>query len=388
MPGMKDRVAVAGVGATAFGEHWERDQFDLLSEAVTEATEDAGVTLDDVEAAWVGNYYPFTGLGGATVADALKMYGKPISRVENYCASGMDAFRNACFSVAAGVYDIVLACGVEKLTDQGAAGLPPMGRTDPVLERPSSPGLFALHATRAFAEWGWTKRDIAEVAAKNHANGAEHPKAHFRKAVTVEEVLAAPEISSPLGRLDCSGVSDGAAAIIIARPEIARELKHGDDMVLVKSNQIAVFSGFPQFKPGFDYLGFPSTQTAARRAYDEAGITEPADEIDVCECHDCFTITELLNTQDLGFCPAGEAAAFVRDGNTQIDGKIPVNPSGGLKCFGHPIGATGCRMIYEITRQVQGRALGRQADGARVGLAHNLGGPGAVASVTILARAD
>src|SRR5712691_3496507 len=381
MGGIKDRVAVAGVGATAFAEQWDRDQYSLLTEAGYEAVEDAGVGLEDIEAAWVGVNYPFTGQAGTTAADALRLYGKPVTRVANYCASGMDAFRNACFAVASGVYDVAVACGVEKITDQGTAGLPIMGRADPVLERPSAPGLFALAASRAFETWGWDSRDIAEVAVKNHANGTHHPKAHFRREITVEDALSAPEIASPLRRFDCCAVSDGAAALVITRPELARELPHADELVLVQSNQLAVYSGHPHFKPGFDYLGFPATRDAARSAYQEAEISDPAGEIDVCECHDCFTITELLNTQDLGFCAPGEAAAFVREGSTQVEGTIPVNPSGGLKCFGHPIGATGCRMIYEITRQIQGRALGRQVPEARVGLAHNLGGPGAVASV-------
>ncbi|MFY9264449.1 MAG: acetyl-CoA acetyltransferase [Solirubrobacterales bacterium] len=384
--GIKNRAAVAGVGATAFAEHWDRDTYSLLAEASHEAIEDAGLTLGDVEAAWVGINYPFTGVAGSTVADALRIYGRPITRVENYCASGMDAFRNACFAVAAGVYDTVLACGVEKITDQGSAGLPMLGRADPVLERPSAPGLFALAATRAFAEWGWTERDIAEVAVKNHANGVAHPKAHFRQEITIEQALAAPEISSPLRRFDCCAVSDGAAAVVITRPEVARQLPHKDNLVLVQANQLAVFTAHPHFDPGFDYLGFPSTREAARRAYEEAGISDPASEVDLAECHDCFTITELLNTQDLGFCEQGDAARFVREGHTQVGGTVAVNASGGLKCFGHPIGATGCRMIYEVTRQLQGRALGRQVPDARIGVAHNLGGPGAVAAVTVLAR--
>jgi acetyl-CoA C-acetyltransferase len=380
------RVAVAGVGATAFAEHWDRDQYDLLTEAADEAVADAGLTLDDVEAAWVGVYYPFTGLGGTTVTDSLRMYGKPVTRVENYCASGMDAFRNACYAVAAGIHDVVIACGVEKITDQGAAGLPPMGRADPVFERPSSPGLFALAASRSFAQWGWDENDLARVAVKNHANGAEHPKAHFRKAITEADALGAPEISSPLRRFDCCAVSDGAAAVVLTRPDLARALRHGDELVTVRAAQLAVHSGHPQFKPGVDYLGFQSTRDAAQRAYVEAGITDPASEIDLVECHDCFTITELLNTQDLGLCAPGDGAAFMADGHTQVGGTIPVNASGGLKCFGHPVGATGCRMLYELTCQLQGRALGRQVEGAALGLAHNLGGPGAVASVAVLGR--
>lgn len=388
MIGLRGRAAVAGVGATAFGEHWERDQFDLLAEAADEAVADAGLSVDDIEASWVGNYYPFTGLGGATVADALRLYGRPATRVENYCASGLEAFRHACLAVAAGIHDVVLACGVEKLTDQGASGLPPMGRADPVLERPSSPGFFALSATRAFHEWGWTSADLATIAVKNHANGAAHPKAHFRREITAEQAMAAPEIATPLRRFDCAGVSDGAAAIVVTRPEIAASLRHADHAVVVESVQVASYTYTPQFKPSFDFLGFPSTRAASRAAYDEAGITDPIGQIDVVECHDCFTITELLNVQDLGFTAPGAAARLARDGALGPEGTIPVNPSGGLKAFGHPIGATGCRMLYEVTRQLQGRALGRQVHDPRVGLAHNVGGPGAVSAVAILSRPD
>jgi acetyl-CoA C-acetyltransferase len=389
MPGIKDRIAIAGVGATRFTEHWEKDQEDLICEAVDEALTDAGVARSDIEAIWAGIYYQFTGLGGAAVADPLRMYGIPVTRVENFCASGMDAFRNACFAVAAGVYDIVLACGVEKITDQGSRGLPNVREgAHPFLPPASAPALFAMAATRTFDTHGWTKEDLARVAVKNHANGAHHPKAHFRRPITMEDALNAPEIAHPLGRFDCCAVSDGAAAVVITRPEIARTMKHKDDYVIVKANGLSVTTAQPMYKPGFDYLGFPATQSAARMAYDEAGITDPFEEIDLAEVHDCFTITELLNYEDLGFCKKGEGANFVRDGLSAADGALPVNPSGGLKSFGHPIGATGCRMIGEVTRQLQGRAEGVQVTDPELGLAHNLGGPGAVCSVTILGRND
>lgn len=377
-------VAILGVGCTPFGEHWDKDQYDLLADATFEALSDAGLTVEDVDAAWVGIYFSFTGLGGAVLADALHIDGKPITRVENFCASGMDAFRAACIAVAGGFCDIALACGVEKLTDQGASGLPPVGRPDPVLERPSSPGYFALQATRAFHEWGWTKHDLAQVAVKNHLNGSRHPLAHYRRPVTIEEVLQAPEISSPLGRLDCSAVSDGAAAVIVARTEIAKSLPRDYPTVTVSAVEIAATTVAPTYDSTFAFRGFPVTTTAASRAYAAARIAQPRSEIDVIECHDCFTITELLNLQDLGICESGEAAKLVNDGVTAADGNLPVNPSGGLKCFGHPIGATGVRMITEIARQLQGRALGAQVPDARTGVAHNLGGPGAVAAVTVL----
>jgi len=388
MGSIKDKAAIIGVGCTKFGERWEKDVEDLVVEAAYEALEDAGLTPDDIDAAWVGFLYDFTGVSGNTFSEPMKLFGKPVSRVENFCASGMDAFRNACYGVASGVYDIVIACGVEKLTDVGGAGLPMSQFGHPVIGGISAPGMFALAATRCFHEYGWTKEDLGRVAIKNHKNGVLHPKAHFRKAVTMEEVLSAPIIAWPLGRFDCCAMSDGAAAIVITRPEIAKQSKHKDDYIVVKANALATASAQPMYRNSFDYLGFPATRAAAALAYKEAGIEDPAKEISFAEVHDCFTITEILNCQDLGFCEQGQGANFVAEGHTEADGDIPVNASGGLKCFGHPIGATGCRMIYELTKQLQGRADGAQVKEPRLGLAHNLGGPGSICSVTILGRPD
>ena len=222
MGSIKDKTAIIGVGCTKFGELWEKDAEDLIVEAAFEAMDDAGVTPDDIEATWVGNLYDFTGLSGSVAAEPLKLFGKPTTRVENFCASGMDAFRNACLAVASGVYDVVLACGVEKLMDVGGSGLPvDMGH--PVMRGASAPAMFALTATRCFHEYGWTREDLAHVAVKNHKNGALHPKAHFRRPVTVDAVVNAPMIAWPLGRLDSCAMSDGAAALVITRPEIARK---------------------------------------------------------------------------------------------------------------------------------------------------------------------
>ncbi len=388
MGSIKDKVAIAGVGCTKFGELWEKDVEDLVVEAAYEALDDAGMTTDDIQGAWIGLLYNFTGLSGNTFSDPMKFFGKPVTRVENYCASGMDAFRNACYAVASGAYDVVMACGVEKLMDAGSSGLPTQGFSHPVFGIASAPALFALSATRCFNEYGWTKEDLARVAIKNHKNGALHPKAHFRQPITMEAALAAPIIAWPLGRFDCCAMSDGAAALVITRPEIAAKSKHKDDFVLVKANALATATGRPMFHNSTDFLGFPATRAAAAAAYAEAGITNPATEIDLAEVHDCFSITEILNYQDLGFCAQGDGAAFVADGHADVDGDLPVNASGGLKCFGHPIGATGCRMLYEITKQLQGRADGAQVKNARLGLAHNLGGPGSVCSVTVLGRKD
>ena len=389
MKGFRDRVVIAGVGYTKFGELWDKSQEDLLVEAVYEALDDAGVEPKEIQAGWCGIQYEFTGLSGGTPAEFLKMYGIPFTRVENFCASGMDAFRNACLGVASGVYDMVLACGMEKLMDQGSRGLPDMGGARSVImQYPPAPGMFALAATRSFEVYGWNKETLANVAVKNHEHGSHHPKAHFRKAIKKEDVLKAPIICWPLGRFDCCAMSDGSAALIITTPERAKSLKHKSDYVKVLANAISVHTMVPWFHPKYDFIGFPSTQQAGKLAYEQAGIKNPVEEIDFVECHDCFTITELLNIQDLGLCKQGDAGKLVEEGYFSYGGKLPVNVSGGLKCFGHPIGATGCRMLVELSKQLQGRADGLQVKDAKIGLAHNLGGAFTVASATILARND
>ncbi|MBD3213095.1 MAG: acetyl-CoA acetyltransferase [Candidatus Lokiarchaeota archaeon] len=387
--GIRDKVAIIGADATKYGELWDYNQYDLLYEAAHGAFDDAGITKDDIDAAWVGIFYYFTGLSGSTVEDILKLGGKPITRTENYCASGMDAFRNACFAVASGAYDVVMACGVEKLMDEGSSGLPGFKIFGhPVFPTPSAPAMFSMAATRSFKEFGWEKEDLARVAVKNHENGYYHPKAHFRSKVDIETVMRAPMIADPLGRFDCCAMSDGSAALILTTPEMAPSYAHGDDYVVVKANAISCRTNFPWYVPpggpGADFTHFPATTKAAEYAYKEAGITNPRKEIDAAEVHDCFTITELINCQDLQFCERGQAAEELKNGTFNYDGETAINPSGGLKSFGHPIGSTGCRMLQEITKQLQGRAEGRQVPDAKIGLCHNLGGAFSVCSVTIL----
>ncbi len=384
---IKDKVAVIGTGVTKFGEIWEKDAEDLLVEAVYEAVKEANVDLKkDVEAVWVGTQYHFTGMSGAIFSDPLKFFGKPVTRVENFCASGMDAVRNAAYAVAAGMYDIVIACGVEKILDYGGRGLPLTGmELHPVFGMPSPPAMFALCANRAFKVWGWTKEDLARVAVKNHYNGARHPKAHFRREITVEAALKAPIIAYPLGLYDCCAMSDGAAAVILTRPEIAKQYV-GDNYATIKAIGMAVETLEPWYRPYESFLSFPANVKAAEAAYKEAGVTDPLKDLDFGIVHDCFTITELINYQDMKLCKPGEAASLIREGVTSINGEFPINPDGGLKCFGHPIGATGVRMTVELTRQVLGRAEGLQVKNAEIGFAHNLGGAYTVATVTIIGR--
>jgi acetyl-CoA C-acetyltransferase len=382
MTDLKEKVAVIGAGCCKFGENYHQSAADMIVDAALEAYADAGVDPSQIQAAWVGTMT--SGASGVALADPLKLFNIPITRVENYCASGMDAFRNACMAVAAGMYDVALAVGFEKLRDAGQRGLgAAASHPHPVIGHgTTAPSLFAMAATRYFKTYGIGKEALAKVAVKNHHNGTMSPKAHFRSEITEEQVLKAPLICSPLGLFDCCPTTDGAAAVIICRKDLAKQFR--TDPIAVRGIGLAVTSGEPYLKPGFEYTGFPATTIAAKSAYEQAGVT--VQDIDLAEVHDCFTITEILNYEDLGFCARGEGGRFVADGRASIGGERPVNPSGGLKSFGHPIGATGVRMIYEVSQHLWNKAGNRQVKNAEVGLAHNLGGPGAVACVTILSN--
>jgi len=378
---MKDQVAVIGVGCTKFGDLFDKSYEDLICDAAFEAYADAGIDPEQIDAAYLGTYLPGPSGGKAAVSlgDALRLYDRPITRVENYCATGTDAFRNGCLTIASGAADIVLVLGAEKLKDRGGRGLPRLGH--PLLAKGNSaPGLFALAANRYMHTFGIGRDVLAKVAVKNHYNGARNAKAHLQMEVTEEQVLKAPMIAWPFGLFDCCPTTDGAAAAILCRADLAGRFR--DDYVLVKGFGLAVTTGRPFFDPTFDYLGFRSTQKAAQQAYQMAGIS--AEDIDFAEVHDCFTWTEISNTEDLGFCAKGEGGALAAEGRTRIDGDIPINPSGGLKSFGHPIGASGVRMIYECVQQLRGQAGERQVKSPQLGLAHNVGGPGAVSCVIVL----
>ncbi len=372
---IKDRVAIIGTGCTKFGEHYDKSAEDLVVEAGLEAMADAGVDRSQIQAGWVGTLS--SALSGNALSDPLKLTDIPITRVENYCASGMDAVRGAAFAIAAGMYDIVIALGFEKMRDMVRGGLP---APHPVFDNGESPHIFALAANRYFKDHGATKSTLAKVAIKNHHNGKLSPKAHLRMEVTEEQVLRAPMIYEPLGLFDCCPTTDGAAAVVLCRADLARSFR--DDPIYIKGIGLSVSYGRPHYNPAYRYDGFPATRNAAAQAYEQAGVTP--DEIDLAETHDCFTITEILNYEDLGFCARGEGGKAAEEGRFALDGEMPVNPSGGLKSFGHPIGATGVRMLYELTQHLRGQAGERQVQGAELGLAHNLGGLGGVACVTIL----
>jgi acetyl-CoA C-acetyltransferase len=336
------------------------------------------------------------GKSGVPLSTTLKLPFIPVTRTENYCATGTEAFRGACYAVAAGVYDICLALGMEKLKDTGYGGLPAgdaFGQMQALVgPNATAPGLFAQLATSYFSKYKVDpklgKKAIAHISAKSHANGALNPKAHLRKAVGEEQIINAPMIAYPLGLFDCCGVSDGSAAAIVTTPEIARSLKKTEP-VLVKALAISVSSGEESIFTNWDGAHLETTFRAGQMAFKEAGIRNPREEISMMEVHDCFSITELTVYEDLQISPRGRAIEDILDGFFDLQGKVPCQPDGGLKCFGHPIGASGLRMLYEMYSQLLERwPEERRVKNPRFGLTHNLGGiPSTnVCSVAIIGR--
>ena len=397
--GIKDKVAVIGMGCTRFGERWESSAEDLMVEAFVECLADAGIEKREIQAAYLGTHFDEVNVGksGLPLAVTLKLPYIPVTRAENYCATATEAFRGACYSVASGAYDIVLALGVEKLKDTGYGGLPggaAMGAMAFMTgANATAPGLFAQLATAYSAKWGISmeeiKRAMAHVSAKSHANGAMNPKAHLRRVVTEEQIMAAPMIAYPLGLFDCCGVSDGSAAAIVTTPEIAKSLKKDQDIVWVKALQISVSSGQESIYTDWDGAHLVTTGKASQKAYEEAGIKDPREEISMMEVHDCFSITELVTYEDLHISPEGGAIDDIMNGFYDLDGQIPCQVDGGLKCYGHPIGASGLRMLYAMYEQILDRVPDeRKVEDARMGMTHNLGGPpqANVASIAIIGK--
>lgn len=387
--GIKDRVAIVGMGCTRFGEHWDKSLEDLMVEAAYEAYASAGVEPGDIEAYWFGTCN--SGFCGITLSGPLKIQYKPVTRVENFCATGTDAFRNACYAVASGAYDIVLAIGAEKLKDSGYSGLViPHLLDDGMKPNYSAPAAFSLLAPAYFKKYGLDEKQgkevLARIAWKNHKNGALNPRAQFRQEVSMEQILKSPVVAAPLGIMDCSGVADGAAAAVIVRAEDAH--KYTDRPIYVKALSIACGPGHGSMHQDYDFTTIRETVQAARDAYQQAGVTDPRRQISMAEVHDCFTPTELVIYEDLGFSERGQAWRDVLEGVFDLDGALPVNPDGGLKSFGHPIGASGLRMLFEMFLQLRGEAGPRQIKDPVLGLTHNLGGfPWqSVASVCIVGR--
>lgn len=392
--GIRDKVAIIGMGCTAFGEHWDRGPEDLMVDAFEEALADAGIEREQIGAAWMGNALDDINVGNSALplAHALRFNSIPVSRVENMCATGTEALRAATYAVAAGAVDIAVAVGVEKLKDTGYGGLPLRTKglaNDLWLPYGSAPGTFAQLAGAYVARHGLPaadlKRAMAHVSWKSHQNGARNAKAHLRKAVDMDTILNAPLIADPLGLFDCCGVSDGAACAIVTTPDIAKGLGQSNP-VTVKAIQVCASHGWEMGYRDWDGASVRNTQVAAQRAYAEAGIDASA--LSLTEVHDCFSVTELVTMEDLGLSAEGRAVFDVLDGRFDRDGAIPCQTDGGLKCFGHPVGASGLRMAYEVYNQLNGRAGDRQLAKADFGLTHNLGGQPAnsVAAVSILGK--
>ncbi|MEO7144387.1 MAG: thiolase domain-containing protein [Bryobacteraceae bacterium] len=380
-------VAVVGIGKTPFGAFAGRDLRSLAVEAGQKCLADAGATAAQVEAFYLGNFAGplFVGQNHLApyVASALGITGVPATRFEAACASSGAAFFHAVSAVAAGIYDIAMVVGVEKMTSQPTPKVAEIlaGAGDlcgEVKAGATFPALFAMIARRHMYQYGTTREQLAAVAVKNHANGAKNPYAHMRKVITLEQALNGKPVAEPLTVYDCSLVSDGAAAVLIAPLERAREFSSRPVRVL----GIAQTSDYVALDEKDDITTFDAVKGAARKAYAMAGVG-PGD-IQFAEVHDCFTIAELIAIEDLGFVSKGEGGPYTLAGRTCLNGERPVNPSGGLKSKGHPVGATGVAQIFDIAQQIRGEAGERQLERHTLGLAQNLGGSGATAVVTIL----
>jgi acetyl-CoA C-acetyltransferase len=373
--GIRDKVAIVGMGCTRFGELWDRSTEDMLVEAVTDCLTSAGAGSNDVDAYWLGTMD--SGYSGLTLSTAIKSHARPVTRVENLCASGSESLRGAAYAVASGAYDCAMAVGVEKLKDSGFSGLtrhdPP---DDGSAAETSAPAAFSYLAPAYQSAYGidepTMRKVLSHIAAKNHANGAKNPRAQFRTAMSPDAVSSSPLVAGSLGVLDCSGVADGAAAALVVRAEDAH--KYTDRPMYVKALSLVSGSGTSMLDDTASFVSLPEVTSCVADAYDQAGITDPRTQISLAEVHDCFTPTELVLMEDLGFSDRGHAWRDVLDGVFDADGRLPVNIDGGLKSFGHPIGATGLRMMFECWLQFRGEAGERQLDNPTIGLTHNLGG--------------
>lgn len=384
--GICGRVAIIGVGCTRFGERWEAGLGDLIREAASEAFTTAGLTKDDVDAYWFGTAQ--SAMSGVALARPLQLEGKPVTRVENYCATGSEALRQAAYAVACGAYDVAMAVGAEKVKDSGYQGLNafpiPNDGTQHTLTAAAMFSMVApAYAKRYSVDEDQLRDVLARIASKNHANGARNPKAQFRKAVSAEAICALPEVAGRLSVFDCAGVADGAAAAIVVRAEDAH--RYTDKPVVIKALSFIAGNGGGLTDPAYDYTYFPEVAACAADAYRQAGISDPRRELAMAEVHDCFTPTELVLMEDLAFCGRGAAWKEVLAGTFELDGALPVNPDGGLKSFGHPTGASGLRMLYEVWLQLRGEAPAERrisTYGERsLALTHNLGGyPGEMVS--------
>ncbi len=381
---------MVGIGKTAFGAFPDRDLRSLAVEAVGNALNDATVEPKQVEAFYLGNFAGPSFVGQNHLAPYIGMaagfQGIPCTRFEDACASSGSAFFHAWQSVAAGIYDVVVAAGVEKMTSQttpkvaeilaGAGDMAGEGKAGATF-----PALFAMIARRHMHQFGTTREQLASVAVKNHANGAKNPLAHMRKVVTLDQALAGKPIAEPLTVYDCSLISDGAAAVVIVPLEQAARYNPRFAKVLA----VTQTSDHVALDRKADITLFPAVKAAGEKAYKIAGLGPK--QIDLAELHDCFTIAEIIASEDLGFTEKGQGGPFALSGATAISGQVPINTSGGLKSKGHPVGATGVGQLCDIVMQLRGDAGERQVAKHNIGLAQNLGGSGATCVVTILEAA-
>ena len=383
--GIRDRVAIVGMGCTPFREHWDKSLDDLLIDAAGLAFDSAGVTKDDLDAYWFGTSQ--SAASGISLATPLRLSGKPVTRVENYCATGSEALRQACYAVASGAYDSAMAIGAEKVKDGGYQGLNAFPiPTDGTNRTLTAAAMYSLilpaYAERYGVDEDELRRVVARIAEKNHYNGARNPLAQFRRETSAEAICEMPAVAGRLSVFDCAGVADGAAAAIVVRAEEAH--RYTDRPLYVKALSLVAGDSSGLIDPDYDFTTLPECAAAATDAYAQAGITDPRAELALAEVHDCFTPTELVLMEDLGFSEPGTAWRDVLDGTFDLDGDLPVNTDGGLKSFGHPVGASGLRMHYEAWIQLRDRAPEeRRVDlrGRTKALIHNLGGyPGEMLS--------
>jgi acetyl-CoA C-acetyltransferase len=372
---LRDKIAVIGMGCTNFGELWDTSADDLLINSVHEAVASVpGLELPDIEAFWYSTLA--TGHSGLPLSRALKIEA-PVTRVENFCASGSDAFRNAAFAVASGVYDVAMAVGVEKLKDSGYSGLTlseaPSDNTAPEISNPAAYAMLPdVYAKRYGVDSGSIRDALTHIAWKNHGNGAKNSRAQYRSVVSKDRINAASKVAGDLSVFDCSGVADGSAAAIIVRAEDAH--RYTDHPMYLKGLSLHAGSSDGSATAESDYYSFSEVVTCAAQAYAQAGITDPSTQISFAEVHDCFTPTEMILMEDLGFSTRGEAWKDVLDGQFDPGGRLPVNIDGGLKSFGHPVGASGLRMMFEVWLQYRREAGDRQLDDPGLALVQNMGG--------------
>ena len=388
--GIKDKVAIISIGCTPFREHWDKSRDDLVIDATKQTLGGVNLASEDIDAYWIGTAQ--SGMSGLTLSMPLKLEGKPVTRVENFCATGSEALRQACYAVASGAYDTAMAVGVEKVKDSGYQGLNafpmPTAGTNRTLTAAAMYSLvLPAYAKKFGVDEDELRMVVAKIAEKNHFNGARNPLAQFRREMSAEAICDMAAVAGKLSVFDCAGVADGAAAAIVVSAEKAYE--YTDKPMFIKALSLVSGNGSGLIDPEYDYTTFPECASAAQDAYLQAGITNPREELALAEVHDCFTPTELILMEDLKFSERGQGWKDVLNGNFALDGALPVNTDGGLKSFGHPVGASGIRMHYECWLQLRNEAPKERSipqTARNLGLVHNLGGyPGEMVSfVSIL----